>query len=311
MPLKTTPESLFVSRRRFFSKTKYLLAAGALSSPLCPAVFALSRGYLNDLTPLTTTLDPKYTLLEPTKFSSITSYNNYYEFSTDKKAVSILAQELEISPWSIECSGHIAHPQTLTIENLKDLGLISRTYRLRCVEGWSMIVPWDGIELNKLIALCAPKKEAKYIRFVGTLDPRAMIGQRRDTMPWPYTEGLRLDEANHPLTMLAVGLYGKTLPKQNGAPVRLVVPWKYGFKSIKAIKKIEFVEQKPETSWNQLAPQEYGFYANVNPLVSHPRWSQRREVPLGQLKKQKTLMYNGYESEVAHLYNGMDLEVHY
>lgn len=313
MPLEPTPLSTYLSRRAFFRKSKpFLTAAGFSALPLSPAALALDRNYLKELEALQCLQHSEYsTTLTPTPLKSIVGYNNYYEFSTDKKAVSILAQEMNIDNWTLECSGLIKNPATYSMTDIADLGLEDRTYRLRCVEGWSMVIPWCGIQLSKLIDLCQPTEKANYVRFIGAHQPSSMLGQRRDTMDWPYIEALRIDEARHPLTLLAQGLYGKALPKQNGAPIRLVVPWKYGFKSIKAITKIEFTEHQPTTSWNTLAPNEYGFYANVNPRVSHPRWSQRREVVIGEVKKQKTLMFNGYEPEVSHLYKNMNLEEHY
>ena len=236
-------------------------------------------------------------------------YNNYYEFTTNKEHVHIIAREFNPKPWRVEISGLVEKPISIDVEELPSPE--ERIYRFRCVEGWSMVVPWQGFSLSLLLEKAVPKAQAKYVRFQSVYRPSQMIGQRRPTLTWPYTEALRLDEAMHPLTILATGMYGQTLPNQNGAPIRLVVPWKYGFKSIKAIEKIELVEEQPDTTWNQLAPAEYGFYANVNPEVAHPRWSQRREVPLGQVKKVATLPFNGYEKEIAHLYKGMDLSTYF
>ena len=285
-----------------------VLAAGTAVLPWAPAVQALSRDYLSALKGLECKSDfpePEDTL---TPFNSITSYNNYYEFSTDKKAPAILAQALDIDPWEVSITGLVEQPVTLNMKDILEGPLVHRTYRLRCVEGWSMVIPWCGVVLSELLKAVKLKPEAKYVRFVSAYEPKAMIGQRRKTLDWPYEEGLRLDEALNPLTLMAVGLYDKTLPKQNGAPIRLVVPWKYGFKSIKAVKTIELVKDQPTSSWMASAPSEYGFYANVNPKVAHPRWSQRREVRIGEAKKRKTLMFNGYEKHVAHLYEGMDLK---
>lgn len=300
-----TEEQVYLNRRHFIRKFCNIalsggaLAGGAMSLPFSP--FAMSAQ--QDFGSL-----PHDAL---TPFKSITNYNNYYEFSTDKKAVSILAQELTLDPWEIEISGEVEKPLSLSIKQLESLGVEQRTYHLRCVEGWSMVIPWGGVPLERLIKLVKPNAKAKYVKFIGLERPKEMIGQRRPTMEWPYVEALRLDEAEHPLTLLATGLYGKPMPAQNGAPVRLVVSWKYGFKSIKAITKIEFVETQPETSWMRLSPREYGFYANVNPAVAHPRWSQRKEVRIGETKKRRTKPFNGYEKYVAHLYKDMDLKVHY
>lgn len=301
-----TRESLYLNRRRFLElsakRAAQLSVAGGLFSS-APAIWASQQA----------ACDAEMSLShdEITPFKSATRYNNFYEFSPDKKAPFILAQELTTNPWQIEVSGLVDKPVKLDIAELEKLGSVDRTYHLRCVEGWSMVLPWSGVPLCRLIDKVQPKKEAKFLKFSSIYRPSEMISQRRPTMDWPYTEGLRLDEANHPLTLLATGMYGKTMPKQNGAPVRLVVPWKYGFKSIKTIQKIEFVAEQPETSWMQLAPSEYGFYGNVNPAVAHPRWSQRKEVRIGEVKKRRTRPFNGYEDQVAHMYEGMDLAVHY
>lgn len=293
-----TPEAVYVNRRQFIQTlSQKMLLGGAIASalPYAPAVMASQS---DDLGLTHDALTP---------YKSITNYNNYYEFSTDKKAVSILAQELTTTPWTIEISGAVENPIHISMLDIIKLGVEQRTYHMRCVEGWSMVIPWEGVPLQRLIELVKPKTNAKFVKFIGVERPKEMIGQRRPTMDWPYVEALRLDEALHPLTLLATGLYGKSLPKQNGAPIRLVVPWKYGFKGIKAITKLEFVESQPQTSWMNLAPNEYGFYANVNPAVSHPRWSQRKEVRIGETKKRRTKPFNGYEKQVAHLYKGMDL----
>lgn len=242
-----------------------------------------------------------------TSIQSVKNYNNYYEFSTDKEAVKTLAQDFVVSPWLISVEGQVKNPFTIDLKSINQLALVDRTYSLRCVEGWSMLIPWRGIELNQLLKIAKLKPEARYVKFVGTYRPSQMYNQRRGVLPWPYTEGLRIDEAMHPLTLLATGMYNETLSKQNGAPLRLLVPWKYGFKSIKAISKIIIQKEKPLTSWNIKSPSEYGFYANVNPKVAHPRWSQSREIRIGELRKKATLAFNGYADEVAHLYNGMDL----
>jgi len=247
----------------------------------------------------------------PNSWAEITGYNNYYEFSTDKRAVRILAQELVTVPWAIRIEGEVSRPRMLDIDDLRRLHEQERVYRLRCIEGWSMVIPWNGIPLCELIKLVEPTSRARFIEFSGLKDLARFPGQRTSTLSWPYQEGLRMDEAMHPLTFLALGLYGKPLPPQNGAPARLVVPWKYGFKSIKAIARIRFTEQQPATTWSTAVPSEYGFYANVNPGVPHPRWSQEREVRIGQLAKIRTLPFNGYASEVAALYSGLDLRSHF
>lgn len=298
---EVTDESIYLQRRRFIKA----LGALSISSPLFlpPSVAAVANckipsGSLHNLTQ-----DKSNTL------SEITRYNNYYEFSTNKKAVIHLAQELTTEPWTLTIEGEVARPLTLDVDKI--LSLIAteeRIYRLRCVEGWSMVIPWTGFSLCHLLKLARPTSRAKYVEFVSLLRPEEMVGQRIQSLDWPFREGLRIDEAMHPLTLIATGLYGKELPRQNGAPLRLVVPWKYAFKSIKAITHIRLLEQQPVSSWQQAAASEYGFYANVNPKVSHPRWTQQRENRIGELKKHRTQMFNGYAEQVAHLYQGMNLE---
>ncbi len=249
---------------------------------------------------------------KPTAYESITSYNNFYEFGTDKESPAKYANRLTTEPWSIVIDGAVNKPGRYQLEDiLKPHTLEERIYRLRCVERWSMVVPWIGFSLADLIKRFEPTSKAKYVQFTTLYRPKEMIGQQRGVLNWPYVEGLRMDEAMHPLTMLAVGLYGKVMPNQNGAPIRLVVPWKYGYKSIKSIVKISFTEQEPPTTWNLSAPSEYGFYSNVNPQVDHPRWSQRKERRIGEFLRRDTLMFNGYADEVAHLYKGMDLRKYY
>lgn len=244
---------------------------------------------------------------ELTDKARATSYNNYAEFSSEKSAVKFLARELTTEPWPIHIGGEVNNPLTLDVEELPDIfEAEERVYRFRCVEGWSMVVPWEGIPLCDLLARVEPTSRAKYVQFESLVRPSEMIGQRRGTLEWPYREALRLDEAMNPLTMLVTGMYGEKLPAQNGGPVRLIVPWKYGFKSSKAITRISLVEHAPVTSWQQRAPSEYGFYGNVNPDVPHPRWSQSRENRLGELRKRPTLMLNGYADEVGQLYSGLD-----
>lgn len=252
--------------------------------------------------------------MELTDYDRITHYNNYYEFTTSKEGVDTLSKDLKTSPWDIEIDGMVEKPLTLSMEEIYKFPLEERIYRFRCVEGWSMVVPWVGFPLSELIKKAKPLSSAKYIRFETLYDPKQFPDQDRGifaAIDYPYVEGLRMDEAENELTILAVGLYGKKLPPQNGAPIRLVVPWKYGFKSIKSIAKISFTDKEPLNTWQKANPKEYGFYANVNPNVDHPRWSQARERVLGNFFKQKTLMYNGYGDEVAYLYKGMDLEKHF
>jgi sulfoxide reductase catalytic subunit YedY len=245
-------------------------------------------------------------------YEDITSYNNFYEFGIDKGDPKQHVGSLKTRPWSVALEGHIAKPATYHLEDLvKPHALEERVYRLRCVEAWSMVVPWIGFPLADLINRVEPTSQAKFVEFTTLYRPSEMPGQRRDILEWPYMEGLRMDEALHPLTILAVGLYGKTLLNQNGAPLRLVVPWKYGFKSIKSIVRIRFVETQPRTAWSVSNPREYGFYANVNPEVDHPRWSQARERRIGEFFKRKTLPFNGYQDQVASLYAGMDLRKFY
>jgi len=242
-----------------------------------------------------------------TPLSDVVSYNNYFEFSTDKKAVKILAQALTVQPWTITVEGEVERPYTLDVDDLAKLfGVEERIYRLRCVEGWAMVVPWSGFALSKLIGRARPTSRAKFVEFESLKRPSEMIGQRTVALPWPYREALRVDEAMHPLAFAVTGLYGQPLPKQNGAPLRLAIPWKYGFKSPKAITHIRLTQQQPITSWSQAGPSEYGFYGNVNPQVPHPRWSQSRESRIGELQKRPTLPFNGYAEQVADLYSGLD-----
>ena len=252
---------------------------------------------------------PAYKVDEPpTDYERATQYNNFYEFGTDKDDPGHNAGKLRTKPWSVVIEGEVAKPGRIALEDLlAPHPLEERIYRLRCVEAWSMVIPWIGIPLAALLTRFEPTSKARYVAFETLLDPVQMPGQRRSLLDWPYREGLRIDEAMHPLTLLAVGMYGETLPAQNGAPLRLVVPWKYGFKSIKSIVRIALVEKQPATSWNVSAPQEYGFYANVNPQVDHPRWSQKRERRVGEWTKRDTLPFNGYADQLGSLYAGMDL----
>jgi sulfoxide reductase catalytic subunit YedY len=249
---------------------------------------------------------------ELTPFDKVTSYNNFYEFGTDKEDPKKHAHTLQPRPWTVRVDGEVQKPQDFGIEDVeKAFPAEERVYRLRCVEAWSMVIPWLGFPLGDLLKRVEPTSAAKYVEFATLYDPEQMRGQKRPILPWPYIEGLRLDEAMHRLTILAVGLYGKVLPNQNGAPLRLVVPWKYGFKSIKSIVRIRLTREEPKNTWNVIAPNEYGFYANVNPEVDHPRWSQKRERRIGELRRRRTLEFNGYGEEVAQLYAGMDLKRYY
>lgn len=299
-----TPEAVYQNRRRFL-QTSMLAAAGAAFGPTALAAPAEVFGPLRK--------GPFSTDEEPNRFADITGYNNFYEFGYDKADPARYAPKLlKTEPWTVTVGGECARPGKVGVEDLtRGIPLEERIYRLRCVEGWSMVIPWVGVPLAAVLQRYQPTSRAKFVEFVTLHDPEQMPYQRRGGLPWPYREGLRIDEAMHPLTILAVGLYGKPLPAQNGAPLRLVVPWKYGFKSIKSIVAINFVEQQPRTTWSLAAPREYGFYANVNPEVDHPRWSQKRERRIGHLFKQDTLMFNGYGEQVAQLYAGMDLRKYF
>jgi methionine sulfoxide reductase catalytic subunit len=245
-------------------------------------------------------------------FEHITSYNNFYEFGTEKSDPQRYAGRMKTSPWTIKVDGHCSKPADYSVDDLiRPHQLEERVYRLRCVEAWSMVIPWIGIPLGDVLKRFEPTPKAAFVEFTTLLRPTEMPGQRSEALRWPYKEGLRLDEAMHPLTILAVGLYGRTLMNQNGAPIRLVVPWKYGFKSIKSIVRIRFVDRQPRTAWSDKTPHEYGFYSNVNPEVDHPRWTQATERRLGEFRRRKTLMFNGYADQVASLYAGMDLRKHY
>lgn len=308
-----TPKDVYLSRRAFMRAAGVI--AGSLTLAACgisptetatqnppntPAAGATGAAGADDLRN------------ELNALEDISNYNNYYEFTTDKEGVARLAKDFPTSPWAVEVGGLVNKPGKFDVDELvRRYPPEERIYRLRCVEAWSMVIPWMGFPLAKLLADVEPQSAAKYVRFETILNPDAMPGQRFPTYPWPYQEGLRLDEAMHDLTLLATGLYGGELPAQNGGGIRLVVPWKYGFKSIKAIVKIELTAEQPETLWNTIASNEYGFYANVNPDVDHPRWSQRTERRIGEFSRRETLPFNGYAEQVAHLYDGMDLQVNY
>jgi sulfoxide reductase catalytic subunit YedY len=306
-----TPETTYFSRRDFL-KAMGIVSTGAFLAACAPKLDSPSATETPQgaIAPSESGLEDE--LGNPANsYKDITHYNNYYEFTTDKEGVANLSREFKTIPWTIEVGGLVNKPGIYGLDDLLKFEQKERIYRLRCVEAWSMVIPWQGFELGELLRKVEPQGSAKYVAFTTLLDPEQFPGQKSPFYPWPYTEGLRLDEALHRLTILATGLYGKELPNQNGAPLRLVVPWKYGFKSIKAIIKIDLVEDVPSTLWNTIAPQEYGFYANVNPNVDHPRWSQRTERRIGEYSRRDTLMFNGYESEVAQLYSGMDLSVNY
>lgn len=309
VPVKSyeiTPKETYFSRRDFI-KAAGIIAGGAALAACAPSLAEDSEAqapvnpaYVDELG------DPANT------FEEITSYNNYYEFSVNKEAVKSLAENFTARPWTVEVYGLVNKPRTFGIEDLLKLfPQEDRIYRLRCVEAWSMVIPWQGFPLASLLNLVEPTSDAQYVRFETVYRPEEMKGQSSAFYPWPYNEGLRLDEAMNDLTILATGLYGEPMPNQNGAPIRLVVPWKYGFKSIKSIVKIELTAQQPATLWSTVAPNEYGFYANVNPNVNHPRWSQASERRIGELTRRETLMFNGYGEQVAEMYADMNLQLYY
>ncbi len=306
-----TPENAYRSRRSFLSGAAGAgLVAVAGRNLLCPAI------NVEAATRLDTVKSPLSTAgVTPTSYKDITSYNNYYEFGTGKGDPAQNAGSLKTFPWSVKVEGLVQKPRTFSIEQLVKLRpQEERIYRFRCVEAWSMVIPWVGYSLSEFIKECQPLSSAKYVQFLTLNDPKQMPEMKESSINWPYSEGLRMDEAMHPLTLLTFGLYGQTLPNQDGAPVRIVVPWKYGFKSAKAIVTVRFVDKMPPTTWNELAPNEYGFYSNVNPQVDHPRWSQASERVIGApiwKQRQPTLMMNGYADQVAGLYKGMDLKKSY
>jgi sulfoxide reductase catalytic subunit YedY len=315
-PSEITPKALYLSRRDFL-KAMGVVTAGSLlaaCAPRLPAVTATPEApAATAATEVPTASGQTDELGDPLNtYEQITNYNNYYEFSTSKDAVAPLSMNFKTSPWAVQVYGLVNNPKTFAVEDLiKKFPPEERIYRLRCVEFWSMVIPWLGFPLAGLLKEVEPASEAQYVRFETLMDPEQMPGEGSRLYPWPYQEGLRLDEAMNGLTILATGLYGEPLPPQDGAPIRLVVPWKYGFKSIKSIVKIELVAKQPATMWSTIAPDEYGFYANVNPDVRHPRWSQDTERRIGELGRRQTLMFNGYAGQVAHLYEGMDLSLHY
>jgi sulfoxide reductase catalytic subunit YedY len=296
-----TPESVYLDRRAFIAAAG-AIAAGAFGASAAGAQQPQATGKPFGLQP-----DDK-----PTPWEDVTTYNNFYEFGTGKGDPSENAGNFKTKPWTVRVDGLVSKPADYQLEDfLKPSAVEDRIYRHRCVEAWSMVIPWRGIPLADVIKRAEPNSKAKFVEFTTLMDPRQMPGERTGVLPWPYTEGLRLDEAQHPLALLATGVYGRTLPNQNGAPLRLVLPWKYGFKSIKSIVRIRLTDATPRTAWNQAAPHEYGFYSNVNPAVDHPRWSQATERRIGEFLKRKTLMFNGYADQVASMYAGMDLRVNY
>jgi sulfoxide reductase catalytic subunit YedY len=303
-PSEITPERLYLRRRDFLAGGAAAAAGLTVALAGCKSHASTSgEGALPGVK-----RGPFGTDEKQTPFKDVTTYNNFYEFGTDKADPSQNAHTLRTRPWAVACEGEVGKPQTIDIDTLTRLfPLEERVYRLRCVEAWSMVIPWVGFPLGALLRRLEPTARAKYVAFTTLQAPDQMPGQKTSALDWPYVEGLRIDEAMHPLAILAVGLYGKILPRQNGAPVRLVVPWKYGFKSIKSIVRIRLQESQPPTSWNRYAPREYGFYSNVNPAVDHPRWSQAKERRIGELLRRPTLAFNGYANEVAGLYTGLDL----
>ncbi len=317
-PDKITDKQTYLNRRTFIQAA--VLAGTATASTLlyrrlnpppaqrvegekltevvkAPQAEALKQGFA-----VTDTLTP---------LEAITSYNNFYEFDTSKSGVAYAAKGFVTRPWAVSVEGLVNKPRVFDLDELLKFPIEERIYRLRCVEGWSMVIPWNGFPLQKLLEKVEPTSAARYVAFQTLLDPERMPNQRTGVLDWPYVEGLRLDEAMHPLTIMATGMYGETLPPQDGAPIRLVVPWKYGFKSIKSVVKITLVADEPPTTWNIQASAEYGFYSNVNPNVDHPRWSQATERRIGEYGRRDTLMFNGYADQVAHLYKGMDLETYF
>ncbi len=308
-----TPEAVYVNRRQFMQGVvnASVVTAASLMLPSSALLLSTPASAEVDAFPDLKKSELSTTSEAPNSFKDITSYNNFYELGTSKSDPARYAEELKARPWTISIEGECEKPETIDIDALlKRYPVEERIYRLRCVEGWSMVIPWVGFSLSELLKNHQPTSKAKFVQFETLKRPEQLRGQKTDILDWPYLEGLRIDEAMHPLTILAVGLYGKILPNQNGAPIRLVVPWKYGFKSIKSIVKIRLVEKQPDTTWSLAAPNEYGFYANVNPDVPHPRWSQARERRIGELFKRATLPFNGYAEQVASLYKGMDLS-HY
>ncbi len=311
---EVTPPAVYFNRRRFIQAgilTASAVATGAVYRRLNPAGSGkVETPQIQGLAaPTAADQAAGFRVDEPrTAFEDIANYNNFYEFSTDKDGVAPAAARFDTKGWQVSVGGLVKNPRVFDLDDLLKISPPEeRVYRMRCVEAWSMVIPWVGFSLSKLLDVVEPLSSAKYVAFQTLLDPKRMPGQRSAVLEWPYVEGLRLDEAMHPLTLLASGIYGRALPPQDGAPIRLVVPWKYGFKGIKSIVKINLVAEQPRSTWNAYAPHEYGFYANVNPHVDHPRWSQATEQRIGEPGRRPTLMFNGYEPQVGHLYAGMDL----
>ena len=302
LPSEITPYSTYLNRRKFVKTASAFSIAASLS-------LSAKALHNNDSSKYIAKLDENDEL---NTYEEITTYNNFYEFGMGKSDPSNNSSLFNPKPWTIKIEGLVEKPLEINLEDLlKKIEIEDRIYRLRCVEAWSMVIPWQGFPLSELIKIASPLSSAKYIQFVTIFRPEEMPGQKRRLLPWPYVEGLRMDEAMNPLTILSTGLYGHDLLNQNGAPLRLVVPWKYGFKSIKSIETIRFVENQPSATWSMVAPNEYGFYSNVNNTVDHPRWSQATERRIGEFMRRPTLMFNGYEEEVAHLYKDMDLQTYY
>ena len=313
-----TPPSVYFNRRSFIRAG--VLAASAVATGVVyrelnhVSTTTVKTAAIQGLTQATNApADSGFTVNEPeTSFQDITHYNNFYEFSTDKQAVADASANFQTKGWQVTVGGLVKNPRAFDLDDiLKIAPPEERIYRMRCVEAWSMVIPWAGYPLSKLLEVVEPMSNAKYVAFETLLDPKRMPGQHSDVLQWPYVEGLRLDEAMHPLAILASGLYGRALPPQDGAPIRMVIPWKYGFKGIKSIVKITLTADQPRTSWNEYASDEYGFYANVNPHKDHPRWSQATEQRIGESGRRPTLMFNGYEEQVGHLYAGMDLQKYF
>lgn len=309
LPSEITPKSLYLNRRDFLKAAGILTGSALLAACTPKAAGTPAPGAINE-SAYTGKTDELGSPLN--SYEDITNYNNFYEFSTSKEAVAPLSANFKSHPWTVEVSGLVNNPKTYAIEDLlSKFPQEDRIYRLRCVEAWSMVIPWRGFPLASLLKEVEPTSDAKYVRFETLMDPEQFPAENNAFYPWPYHEGLRLDEAMNDLAILATGLYGEPLPPQDGAPIRLVVPWKYGFKSIKSIIKIELVEQQPTTFWKDIASNEYGFYANVNPEVPHPRWLQNSERRIGELTRRPTLFLNGYAEQVGYLYEGMDLKLNY
>ena len=305
-----TPEHVYLSRRDFI-KTAGLIAGGAALAACTPNEPEATETAVESAPTAPVAMEDE--LGDPVNsYADITNFNNYYEFTTDKEDVAKMSENFQTRPWVVEVGGLVHQPKTYDIDDLlSSFDQEERVYRLRCVEGWSMVIPWMGFPLNKLLKAAEPKAEARYVRFEALYDTDRFPGQKSRWYSWPYVEGLRIDEAMNDLTLMATGLYGRELANSTGAPLRLAVPWKYGFKSIKAIVKIELVEEMPTSLWMKAAPNEYGFYSNVNPEVPHPRWSQASERRIGEFQRRPTLKFNGYAEQVAALYAGMDLEKNY